>query len=349
MKPRERVEAALRLSTDIDRPPVMAWGHDFVAEWSPTELAASTVRRVERFGWDIAKLQPRASCFAEAFGSRYVPSGSDRVGPRLESWPIDGVESWGFLPEVDGRHPALDTQVESVGRVVDALGSERLVLQTVFSPFTVASYLAADGRAEAARKRPDLIAKDQSRAVRHLRERPDLVEQGLATIAAALVDYIRRSIAAGASGLFYAIGGSASSEALDQAEYESLLLRYDLEVLDSVPGDIPIFLHLCGPRLNFDLASALPVSAVSWATTDTSNPGLAEGRDRLARATVGGVAEIAVLRDGNATEVAQAVEAALDDTGGRGLIVGPGCSVPPTVSDLNLAAMATAAATVEFC
>ena len=41
--------------------PVMAWGHDFLAEWSPTDLAASTVGRARRLGLDIVKLQPRAS------------------------------------------------------------------------------------------------------------------------------------------------------------------------------------------------------------------------------------------------------------------------------------------------
>jgi uroporphyrinogen decarboxylase len=342
VNPRERVEAALRLEAP-DRPPVTAWGHDFIAEWSPPELAASTISRARRFDWDIVKLQPRASCFAEAFGSDYRPSGSAFDAPRLLSSPIGEVRDWGALPEVDASHPALADQVEALAAVVEAIADERFVLQTVFSPFTTASYMAADARAEGSRARPDLISKDQARAVRHLRDRPDLLEQALELIGAVLVDYIARSLEAGASGIFYAVGGSASSDALSQAEYEELLLPHDLAVLASVPEEIPVFLHLCGPRLNFDLATALPVAAISWATSAEANPGLAEGRDRTGRAAVGGVPELAVLATGTPEGAAHAVHVAIEETGGRGVVIAPGCTVPPTAGAETLAAMAAAA------
>ena len=74
MDGRERVEAALTLGLG-DRPPVGAWGHTYREEWSPEDLAAITVERARRFGWDFVKFQPRASSFAEAFGSVYKPSG----------------------------------------------------------------------------------------------------------------------------------------------------------------------------------------------------------------------------------------------------------------------------------
>jgi len=343
MNPRERVGAALLMSTEFDRAPVTAWGHDFLAEWSAADLAASTVERARRFGWDIVKLQPRASCFAEAFGSHYRPSGSSLEGPRLGSSPIRDIQSWGKLPEVAASHRALADQVEALADVVKAIGDERLVLQTVFSPFTVASYIAADSRAEGSRRRPDLIAKDEARAVRHLRERPDLLEQALVLIGAALAEYLRRSLAAGASGIFYAIGGSASADALDQHEYEELLLPHDLAVLSVIPDDIPVFLHLCGPRLNFDLVDAFPAAAVSWDATEPSNPGLAAGRDRSGLTAVGGIATIALLADGLPNDVARAVRAALKETDGRGVVIAPGCTVPPTSPETALAAMATAA------
>jgi uroporphyrinogen decarboxylase len=342
MNPRERVDAALSGTVTPDRPPVTAWGHDFLAEWSAVELAASTVRRARRYGWDLVKLQPRASCFAEAFGSDYGPSGSSLEGPRLASTPIRDVSGWGGLREVDATHPALATQIDALSAVVESIGTERHVLQTVFSPFTVASYLAADARAERTRKRPDLIAKDQARAVRHLRERPDLLERALARIAVALIDVIRRSLAAGASGIFYAVGGSASADALEQREYEELLLPHDLAVLAAVPEAVPVVLHLCGPNLNFDLARSFPVAAVSWATGEPTNPGLAEGRERSGLTVAGGVPEVDVLRDGSVEDVVQAVRAAVAETGGRGLVIAPGCSVPPAVSEENLTALGAA-------
>ena len=339
MNPRERVEVALRSEAPPDRPPVTAWGHDFLAEWSPATLADSTVERTRRLGWDLVKLQPRASCFAEAFGSDYRPSGTALDGPTLVSWPIAAIEDWRELPQVDATASQLADQVEALARVVDAVGAERPVFQTVFSPFTVASYLAADAKAESTRRRSDLIAKDQARAVSHLRARPDLLGDALERIGAALVDFVRRSLAAGADGIFYAVGGAASADALDEAEYEELLLGHDRAVLDAVPAETLVVVHLCGAHLNFGLAREFRADGISWSTTDPGNPSLAEGRERSGRAVVGGVPETAALVEGSAGDVRRSVRAAVDETDGRRVVIGPGCSVPPTAPSANLAAM----------
>src|SRR5256886_7710602 len=82
MDGRERVEAALTLGLG-DRPPVGAWGHTYREEWSPEDLAAVTVERARRFGWEFVKFQPRARSFAEAFGAVFHPSGDPLRGPGL--------------------------------------------------------------------------------------------------------------------------------------------------------------------------------------------------------------------------------------------------------------------------
>src|SRR5258708_5500326 len=74
MTGRERVRAAIEMGV-ADRPPVGAWGHTYREEWSPEALAAITVQRARQFGWVFVKCQPRASSFAEAFGSVYKPAG----------------------------------------------------------------------------------------------------------------------------------------------------------------------------------------------------------------------------------------------------------------------------------
>ena len=83
MESSERVRAALA-GEPVDRPPAAWWGHTYRDEWSPASLARVTVERQRRFGWDFVKLQPRATCFAEAFGSAYRPSGRPDTAPVLE-------------------------------------------------------------------------------------------------------------------------------------------------------------------------------------------------------------------------------------------------------------------------
>src|SRR6195256_5465094 len=96
-----------------DRPPASAWGHTYREEWSPRELAAITVKRARQFGWDFVKFQPRASSFAEAFGSVYKPAGHRLRGPVLVSHAVPDLDSW---RNVELSNPkALGDQVESIG------------------------------------------------------------------------------------------------------------------------------------------------------------------------------------------------------------------------------------------
>ena len=327
MDGRERVEAALALGLG-DRPPVGAWGHTYREEWSPDDLAAITVERARRFGWDFVKFQPRASSFAEAFGSVYEPSGHKLKGPVMENAAVPDVESWRNLGPVNPK--ALNDQVTSIGIVARELGPGVPVIQTVFSPITVAGYL---------------VGKSKSRALRELRRSPELMRPALERIADSLVEFSRRSVAAGAAGVFYAISGYASKDALPEAVYRELVLPLDLLVLERLPSEAWFnVVHLCGSHLHFGLSRDLPVPAVSWSVHNQGNPSLAEGRQISGKAVMGGLGQRSTLLYGSPTTVEAEARRAVGETGGRGLILAPGCSVPPRARDGNLAAMVSAIA-----
>lgn len=316
---------ALRVA---DRPPVGAWGHTYREEWSPEALAAITVERARRFGWDFVKFQPRASSFAEAFGSVYKPSGHRLKGPILVSEAVPDVEAW---RDVSVKNPkALDDQVEAIGMVARELGPDVPVIQTVFSPLTVAGYL---------------VGKSKSRVLRELRKHPDVVQPALARIADVLVDFSRRSVDAGAAGVFYAISGYASKDALPEAEYRSLVLPTDLSVIERLPEEAWFnVLHLCGSHLHFGLSRDLLLPVVSWSVHNQGNPTLAEGRKISGKAVMGGLGQRASLIYGPPPEVEAEARRAVGETGGLGLLLAPGCSVPPRARDAHLAAMVSAIA-----
>ena len=327
MNGRERVEAAIGMGV-ADRPPVGAWGHTYREEWSPEALASITVERARQFGWDFVKFQPRASSFAEAFGSVYKAAGHPFKGPVLVSAAVPDLESWTKVSLVNPK--ALDDQVDSIGMVARELGRDVPVIQTVFSPITVGGYL---------------VGKSSARVRRELRQHPELVRPALDRIAEVLVDFSRRSVDAGAAGVFYAISGYASNDAMRENVYRETLLPYDVGILQQMPAEAWFnAVHLCGSNLNFGLARDLPAQVVSWSIHNQGNPSLAEGRTISGRAVMGGLGQRASLLYGPPPEVEAEARRAVAETGGRGLLLAPGCSVPPRARDVNLAAMVSALA-----
>jgi uroporphyrinogen decarboxylase len=327
MDGRGRVEAALAMGV-ADRPPVGAWGHTYRQEWSPADLAAITVERARQFGWDFVKFQPRATCFAEAFGSVYKPAGHRLKGPVLVSTAVPDLEAWHTVSATNPK--ALHDQVESLGMVARELGRGVPVIQTVFSPLTVAGYL---------------VGKSKSRVVRELRKNPELVRPALDKIADVLVDFANRSVKAGAAGVFYAISGYASKDAMPEAVYRELVLPLDVAVLERLSRDAWFnAVHLCGSNLHFGLAPDLPAQALSWSVHNQGNPSLVEGRTRSGRPVMGGLGQRSSLLYGPPTEVEAEARRAVAETGGRGLLLAPGCSVPPRARDVNLAAMVSSVA-----
>ncbi len=323
MEPADRLRAAVALESP-DRPPGAWWGHTYREEWSAPDLARVTARRRAEFGWDLVKLQPRACCFAQAFGSEYRPAVEYRDAPVLVRPAVPRIEDWDRVQAVDASSPSLREQNGALAAVVEAVGSGVPVIQTVFSPLTVAGYLAGE---------------DRARAASELRERPELVQPALAQIADGLAAFAKAAMEAGAAGIFFAVSGFASTDLMAAEDYRRLALPHDRRVLDAASGGWLNVLHLCGPRLSFELARDLQSHLVSWSVHQPGNPSLAEGRSLAARAVMGGLDHEGTLVRGTPAEVRGERDAAVASTGGAGLVVAPGCSVPPEAPEANLRAV----------
>lgn len=328
------MEAALALDV-ADRPPVSAWGHNYDLEWDAAALARETVERTGRLGFDFVKLQIRATAFAEALGSEYRYSGYAGREPMLVRQAVNAPEDWLRVSSASNTPALLDEQVECLRRVVSGVGAGVPVIQTLFSPVTVAGFL---------------VNRDQRRMLEDLRRQTELVRAALARIADMVARFGHASIEAGAAGVFYAITSYGSADAMPLREYEELLLPLDRQVLDACSGGWFNMLHLCGPRQHFELASALPAQCVNWQLQDPGNPGIAEGRRLSGKAVAGGLHRHSPIADGSPDQVLEQAEAALRDTGGHGHLLTPGCSVSPWPSDRedNFRAMVQAASARRY-
>jgi uroporphyrinogen decarboxylase len=287
-----------------------------------------TVTRARRLGSDFVKLQPRATFFSEAFGNRYRPSGHRLRAPVLERAAVTELASWKSLELVD--ESVLDEQVRALRLVVDRLGPDVPVIQTVFSPMSVGSYL---------------LDRDNRRLVRELRREPEVVVPALERVAEALTEFARRSVEAGAAGIFYAVSGFATPDSMPRAIFEELVLPMDRRVLAALPAEAWFnVLHLCGSHVYVEVGRDLPVEVVSYSVHNAGNPPLGRARELTGKPVMGGLEQRGALVSGPAEVIAEQVRAAVAETGGRSLFLAPGCSVPPRAPEANLMAMMTAVA-----
>ena len=323
MTNRDRVLAALR-GDAVDRVPLSFWMHHFAAENTVKDFVAESLRLAREFGWDYLKPQSRAQCFAEAWGLQYRASGERAVAYTRTHAPCADAAALRRLSPAAPAAGALGEQLEALRQIRAGVGPDTPIIWTVFSPLMVVPYLLPGG-------------VEQTLAI--AREEPAALEAALDAVAETLAGYTRLALAAGADGLFYATN-VARHELISAAECRRFQRAYDLRVLTAAAPAPFNVLHVCGSAVLFEEFVDYPVQATSWAMAE-GNPSLAEGRQRTGRAVMGGLPAKPVIATLTPEAIAEHVRAAVRATQGRGLLLGPDCSINPDTPDsLLLAARA---------
>lgn len=335
---RERVDAALK-GEAVDRVPVSAWRHFLDEEYDPAALAQVSLQHYRDFDWDWLKLNPRATYYAEAWGNRYDFRNYQSIVPPLLDAPLQSPTDLDKIKPISPTEGVFVEQLELVRLVRAGIGDDHF-LQTVFSPLSVLSFLTARPTSS----RIEDFPKAQSEGVmRFIRENPAGAHAALSSIAATLAGYAAAAVEAGASGLFFAIVKLARQGALTETEFNEFGKPYDLQVLNAVQGAAFNMLHICGAYTYFDAVTDYPVHAINWATVGQHNPTLTEAGQRTQQALVGGVDELGALQTGTPDEVIAEAVAAIRATGGRHLLLTPGCGTNTDVPAANLRALRAAA------
>ena len=138
MTKKARVRAALR-GEAVDRVPVAMWGHDYLREWTRESLVEATLELYRAHDWDLIKLNPRWTHFAEAWGSTYEPP-SEQRNPRTLTTTIHSAEDLANLRPVHARRGVFSDHLSALELMLAEVGDEVDVVATVFSPLSVVGF-----------------------------------------------------------------------------------------------------------------------------------------------------------------------------------------------------------------
>ncbi len=306
---RERLQACLADDAALDRPPVTLWRHFPVDDQSPETLAAATLNFQNTYDFDFVKVTPASSFCLKDWGAVDVWEGNPEGTRRYVQRVIEHPRDWETLPVLNPRKaPYLSAHLTCLQIIRKNLPAETPLLQTIFSPLAQAKNLVGG---------PRLIV--------HLRQYPEAVMKGLATIAKTTRRFVEACMKIGIDGVFYAVQ-HAQSDLLTLDEYLKFSLPLDLSILEPARSLWCNVLHLHGEHIYFDLVKEFDFPIVNWHDRQAF-PSLAEGKKRFNGVVCGGIDQESLVF-GNRLTVWTQAEEAIKQTGGRHFILGAGCVVP---------------------
>jgi len=314
-----RIEAAIA-GQPTDRVPVALWRHFPVDDQDAGKLAERTLEWQRKWDFDLVKFMPSGTYSVEDWGAQSVYEPNFNGARTIAAAGVRRAADWRRLARLDPKKGVLGAQNEALARAAKELGGAVPILQTVFSPLTTARKLAGEALLE------------------QLCSDPDAVEAGLRTITDTSIDFSLAALAAGAHGLFFATQ-LATTDVLSVAEYERFGKKFDLEVFSALKGKAKLnMLHLHGENVMFDLLAGYPVQMINWHDRLTA-PSLEIALSKFKGIVVGGVEERELLVSGSGQAVRAQVRDAIAQTGGRRLVVGPGCVAAIAAPERNIRAV----------
>jgi uroporphyrinogen decarboxylase len=318
----ERIQATLR-GEEVDHVPVSLWRHFPVEDETAQGLAAAMIRWQRTFDFDLVKFMPTGTYGVHDWGAE-TAYGPPAGGTRIVTKPgLTSAEQWSRLPLLDPHQGSLGREVEAIRLAAAELNGDVPIFQTAFSPLTTARKLAGD------------------RIFTDLRESPDLFKVGLQIITDTTIAFVRASLAAGADGIFLA-SQCSSNKLIREDDYREFGAYFDQQVVNAIRDEGKLtLLHVHGEDVFFNLLASYGAELINWHDQLTW-PNLKEAQAIYPGVVVGGLKEKQTLIHGSHEEIHREVADAVAQTGGRRLIIGPGCVIPTHTPVAHIHAVKTA-------
>ncbi len=315
MEKHEKIFAAFRREY-LEYVPFSLWMHHLEYDDNPVALAEREIEFALEYDVDILKLNPSGAYTVRDRGA-VIDVDRNRIPvAKIKRPAILSQEDWDRIEKLPPDKGAYQDRILCIDYIQKELDGVFPMMETIFSPLTTARKL-----------RGDEIVKD-------LIEIPDRMERVLSIIADETVDYIKRLSLQGVEGIFFATQ-VATSDLMEPGLHKRFGVKYDLSVLDRVRDDLKfIVIHIHGENIMFEHFVDYPHSALSW-HVNLTRPSIREARERYNTVALCGINR-ATLWKGTKEDIKREIVNAVKEADGQGIIIGPGCTIPPAAPLENL-------------
>ena len=306
MTKKELIQAVLK-GEKTDHIPYSMWSHVPGVDRDPEAIAEETYRFYKEYDVDIIKTMNNGMYSIEDYGCEIDYS---------------DVLTGGVAKIVTIRAPTLSLERSAYASVVWVIavsisigvallleklkGEEVPVVFTAFSPITTANKLCGN-------KVQEYVKNGYGKEV----------HQALKAITATTRKLVQRVIEMGADGIFFATQLSSYVKS-DEKFYEEYGAPYDKAVLEASKGWCNV-LHAHGDEIMFDLLKDYPVQIFNYHAWQ-SLPSVGEAQVCTGKTLMCGIERMDITNH-RKNEIRNEIYESIKQTGGRHLILAPGCVI----------------------
>ena len=310
MNHRERIARAIQREK-VDHLPVSFWRHFPVDDQNAEMLAKATIAYQAQFDFDIVKVSPSSSFCLTDWGASDIWKGHPEGTRDYQTPVIKKPDDWLNLKVLDPKKGRLGKQLECLKLIKSKLSPDTPFIQSIFSPLAQAKNLAG---------KSDLQF--------YLRCYPEQFLAGLEAITESTSRFIEECRKIGIDGFFYAVQ-YASFDLLSKEEFLIFGKKHDLRLFAPMADFWLNILHIHGKNIMFDEVIDYPAQIFNWHDRET-DPDLKSGMKKSKGAVCGGVGRIDTMVLGDPDKIRTEINNAVQQTTGKGLILGTGCVLPQT-------------------
>ena len=322
----------LLIDTGGKRPLISTWKHFVTVENDYHKLADAIIAFQKKYEWDFIKVNPRATYYAEAFGNVYDKQNYTDVLPELIDYQIKNARDLNvFSQKNDFNYDPLYEQVLLAKKVRKGVGDNIPILQTLFSPLCVLTFLAGHNPYPGVDKPK---SKRESELKVLIRENPQGVKKALEKITEFLKKYVKDTLDNEVDGFFYSIFGHGDETELSANDYAEFSAPYDNQIFETIKEKNGIVMfHTCGPASHPEKFSQNRyIDIIHWADQEKHTPSLEKKMPWLNGKIAAGGVDQNLFKDNNSELILSQAKKAIEMRQDENFILTAGCGLPVITS-----------------